>query len=356
MSCSSSSRLTSASRRGCDLRRSPSSRATARGFSGFGSALIFMPLASSMAAPRLVAALLLIIDFVGALPLLPNAWRQADRKATAVMVLGALVGVPVGTWLLTPARSRDDALDHLRLRGRAVAAAAVRLALSRQGSCRRCRSASAACQASAAGLAQTGGPPIVGYWLGRPIALANRARQHRAVLRRVGFLFGGELCRDRTDHTAMRSRFRCSSARSMPLGVWLRHLAVRPRQRDRCSARICYVLIAAAVIFGLPVARRRAARALGCRPTRTRREDFDDRSPSCVEARIYGCRRARRAGRFRTSRQASHRNRIPRHQGRPTRRARSLQSRQSRDGERHAVRDRLRHGRQPSARRCGCAA
>ena len=32
--------------------------ATARGFSGFGSALIFMPLASSMAAPRLVAALL----------------------------------------------------------------------------------------------------------------------------------------------------------------------------------------------------------------------------------------------------------------------------------------------------------
>src|SRR6476646_11557951 len=74
---------------------------TARGFSGFGSALIFMPLASSLAAPRLIAALLLIIDFVGALPLLPNAWRQADRKATAVIVAGALVGVPVGTWLLT---------------------------------------------------------------------------------------------------------------------------------------------------------------------------------------------------------------------------------------------------------------
>ncbi|MGQ7496161.1 hypothetical protein ACTGY1_10395, partial [Streptococcus suis] len=34
----------------------------ARGFSGFGSALIFMPLASSIAPPRLVAALLLIID------------------------------------------------------------------------------------------------------------------------------------------------------------------------------------------------------------------------------------------------------------------------------------------------------
>src|SRR6201999_3614424 len=74
---------------------------TARGFSGFGAALIFMPLASSLAAPRLIAALLLIVDFVGALPLLPNAWRQADRKATSTIVAGALVGVPIGTWLLT---------------------------------------------------------------------------------------------------------------------------------------------------------------------------------------------------------------------------------------------------------------
>src|SRR5947207_14573094 len=74
---------------------------TARGFSGFGAALIFMPLASSMAAPRLVAALLLIIDLVAAAPLVPNAWKHADRKATAIMVLGALVGVPTGTYFLS---------------------------------------------------------------------------------------------------------------------------------------------------------------------------------------------------------------------------------------------------------------
>src|SRR5262249_24288654 len=73
----------------------------ARGFSGFGSALIVLPLASSIAAPRLVAALLLIIDFVGAAPLIPGAWREADRKATAIIVLGALIGVPIGTYLLT---------------------------------------------------------------------------------------------------------------------------------------------------------------------------------------------------------------------------------------------------------------
>src|SRR5437016_11817102 len=71
---------------------------TARGFSGFGSALIFMPLASSLAPPSMIAALLLVIDFVAAAPMLPNAWKQADRKATAVMVLGALIGVPLGTY------------------------------------------------------------------------------------------------------------------------------------------------------------------------------------------------------------------------------------------------------------------
>ena len=53
---------------------------TARGFSGFGSALIFMPLASSMAAPQLVAAVLLIIDFIAALPLIPNAWKRPTAK------------------------------------------------------------------------------------------------------------------------------------------------------------------------------------------------------------------------------------------------------------------------------------
>src|ERR1700712_1460677 len=74
---------------------------TARGFSGFGSALIFMPLASSIPAARVVAALLLIIDFIGSAPLIPNAWKHADRKATAIIALGALVGVPIGTWFLT---------------------------------------------------------------------------------------------------------------------------------------------------------------------------------------------------------------------------------------------------------------
>src|SRR6266853_1831184 len=141
----------------------------ARGFSGFGSALIFMPLASSMAAPQLVAALLLIIDFVGAAPLVPNAWKQADRRATAVMVSGALVGVPIGTYFLSrldPVTTRWIIsgfvfalllllLSGWRYRGKDRAAVSIGIG-GLAGFC--------------SGLAQTGGPPIVGYWLGRPVA------------------------------------------------------------------------------------------------------------------------------------------------------------------------------------------
>src|SRR5438552_12231589 len=142
---------------------------TARGFSGFGSALIFMPLASSMAAPRLVAALLLIMDFVAAAPLVPNAWKHADRKATAVMVSGALIGVPIGTYFLSrldPVTTRWIIsafvlamlmllLSGWRYRGEDYPAIAIGIG-GLSGFC--------------SGLAQTGGPPIVGYWLGRPIA------------------------------------------------------------------------------------------------------------------------------------------------------------------------------------------
>src|ERR1700686_5049708 len=142
---------------------------TARGFSGFGAALIFMPLASSMAAPRLVAALLLMIDFVAAAPLVPNAWKQADRKATAVMVLGALVGVPIGTYFLSrldPVTTRwiisafvfallTLLLSGWRYGGKDHPAISVGIG-GLSGFC--------------SGLAQTGGPPIVGYWLGPPIA------------------------------------------------------------------------------------------------------------------------------------------------------------------------------------------
>lgn len=221
----------------------------ARGFSGFGSALIFMPLASSIAAPRLVAALLLIIDFIAATPLIPNAWKQADRKATAIMVLGALVGVPVGTYFLSrlePVTTRWIIsafvfalllllLSGWRYRGKDHTSISVGIG-GLSGFC--------------SGLAQTGGPPIVGYWLGRPIA---------SVIARANILlfFGASDFFSVVSYaltgliTADAIKFSFVVGPVYGIGVWFGALLFG-RASETLFRSICYVLIAMAVIFGLP--------------------------------------------------------------------------------------------------------
>jgi uncharacterized membrane protein YfcA len=223
---------------------------TARGFSGFGSALIFMPLASSMASPRLVAALLLVIDFIAAAPLLPNAWRQADRKATAVMVAGAFVGVPIGTWCLSqfdPVTTRWIIscfvgalllllLSGWRYRGKDHPAISVGIG-GLAGFC--------------SGLAQTGGPPIVGYWLGRPIAsVVARANillffGASDFFSLVSYAFTGLITSDSI-------RFALLVGPIYGIGVWFGS-QLFGRASEMLFRSICYALIAGAAIAGLPV-------------------------------------------------------------------------------------------------------
>lgn len=222
---------------------------TARGFSGFGSALIFMPLASSIAAPRLVAALLLIIDLVAAAPLLPNAWKQADRKATSVMALGALIGVPIGTYLLTrlePVTTRWIIscfvaallmllLSGWRYHGREHASISVGVgALS--GLC--------------SGLAQTGGPPIVGYWLGRPIPSVI-ARANIVLFFGVLDFFSAVSYAVSGLINADAIKFALVVGPVYAIGVWF-GASLFGRASETVFRAICYVLIAAAVIVGLP--------------------------------------------------------------------------------------------------------
>jgi uncharacterized membrane protein YfcA len=221
----------------------------ARGFSGFGSALIFMPLASSIAAPRLVAALLLIIDFVAALPLIPNAWKHADRKATAVIVFGAMIGVPIGTYFLTvldPVTTRWIIsafvfvlllllLSGWRYRGKDHAAISVGIG-GLSGFC--------------SGLAQTGGPPIVGYWLGRPVA-SIIARANIMLFFAASDFFSVVSYSLTGLITSESIRFSFVVGPVYAVGVLL-GAQLFGRASESLFRSICYALIAIAVIAGLP--------------------------------------------------------------------------------------------------------
>jgi hypothetical protein len=222
---------------------------TARGFSGFGSALIFMPLASSMAAPRLVAALLLIIDFFAAAPLVPNAWKHADRKATAIMVCGALVGVPIGTYFLSrlePVTTRWIIsgfvlalllllLSGWRYRGKDHATISVGIG-GLSGFC--------------SGLAQTGGPPIVGYWLGRPIA-STIARANILLFFGASDFFSVVSYALSGLITADSLKFSLVVGPVYAIGVWF-GASLFGKASEALFRAICYALIAAAVLIGLP--------------------------------------------------------------------------------------------------------
>jgi uncharacterized membrane protein YfcA len=223
---------------------------TARGFSGFGAALIFMPLASSMVSPRLVAALLLIIDFIAAMPLVPNAWKHADRKATAIIVAGALIGVPIGTYFLSrldPVTTRWIIsafvaalllllLSGWRYRGKDHVALSVGIG-GLSGFC--------------SGLAQTGGPPIVGYWLGRPVK-SEIARANIVLFFAGSDLFSlvSYVAAGLINPEAIRFALLVGPVYAIGVGFGA---SLFGRASEQIFRTICYTLIALAVVAGLPI-------------------------------------------------------------------------------------------------------
>ncbi len=80
-----------------------------RGFTGFGTALVFVPVAGIFLPPTTIVAAMAMTGMVSTFALIPRAWGQASRAEVGYLVLAALVTVPVGLLLL-------DWLDALTIR------------------------------------------------------------------------------------------------------------------------------------------------------------------------------------------------------------------------------------------------
>ena len=222
----------------------------ARGFSGFGGALIFMPLVSSVIGPRIAAPLLLIIDGFMALGLIPNAWRQADRRGVGTMMIGAVIGIPLGTLALTQA-------DPLTVRW-GIAAVVILLLLLLVSGWRYGGRPSALLTVGVGGLSglftgatQAGGPPVVAYWLGGAspsgIVRANIVLYFAfsTVLTTASYLLGGLI---------VLPVLMLSIVAGPVYGAGL-YLGARlfGRVNDRVFRWVCYGLIGTAAIVSLPL-------------------------------------------------------------------------------------------------------
>ncbi len=71
-----------------------------RGFSGFGTAMVYLPVAGQFLSPFEALTTLMIMDLVGPLPNIPKAIRTSHRGDVLRLSLGALVAVPFGVLVL----------------------------------------------------------------------------------------------------------------------------------------------------------------------------------------------------------------------------------------------------------------
>jgi uncharacterized membrane protein YfcA len=72
----------------------------ARGFAGFGSALLYVPLISAIYEPRVAAVTILLIDFASGAPFAVPAWPRCHPRDVLPMTLAAALAVPLGTMIL----------------------------------------------------------------------------------------------------------------------------------------------------------------------------------------------------------------------------------------------------------------
>lgn len=72
-----------------------------RGFTGFGFAMVFVPLATVVVGPVGAVGLVWAIDAPFALPLAARVSRKAQWSEVLPLLVGATALLPVGVWLLT---------------------------------------------------------------------------------------------------------------------------------------------------------------------------------------------------------------------------------------------------------------
>jgi uncharacterized protein len=223
----------------------------ARGFSGFGAALIFMPLASAMVGPKLAASVLMLTDFVFGLPLGLVAMKQVKPVGTGLMLIGAILTVPLGTYILA-------SLDALTLRWFIVALVLSMLVILASG-WRYSGEPKAwltvvvgAMSGLFSGIAQIGGPPVVAYYMGRKDAAAAQIRASiflffagSSVIGLITYLYGGLIGWDAVKIAAI-------TGPAYGLGIFggSRMFGLASEVAFR---RACFALILLGVIMSLPV-------------------------------------------------------------------------------------------------------
>ncbi|MFQ5623990.1 MAG: TSUP family transporter [Paracoccaceae bacterium] len=72
-----------------------------RGFSGFGNAMVYMPVAGAVLSPVWALTTMIVFDMIGPLPNARGALRDGHGRDVLRLGTGAVIALPAGVWALT---------------------------------------------------------------------------------------------------------------------------------------------------------------------------------------------------------------------------------------------------------------
>ena len=221
-----------------------------RGFTGFGSGLVFLPVAAQVLPPFGAILTMTLMDLFGPLPILRRAWSDVDRGDLGRLVLGCLLCLPLGLWALTriPPEVFQLAVGLLALAMLGI----LSLGLRYRGTVgRRMVTGIGGAAGALGGVAGLPGPPVILFYMSRPLPVRIiRATILLFLLSYDVLLVGymGAFGRLEPGFALLGLLMALPNMAGNMLGGWL----FRPEQ-ERFYRGIAYVLIALAALSGLPI-------------------------------------------------------------------------------------------------------
>lgn len=221
-----------------------------RGFAGFGTALVFLPIAGSVLPPVWAILTLTIMDMVGPLPTMPRAVREGHPRDVLRLIAGMIVTLPLGLWVLlsVPPEVFRFAVSGLsllmlaalvsgwRYRGRVTAPKVYGIG---------------AVSGFTGGAAGLPGPPVILFYMARPLPASVVRGTLTLFLLLYDMMFLGLLTvRGVFDWTPVA----IGAALILPnlLAVQVGAAMFRP-EAERVYRGVAYGIIAAAALLGLPI-------------------------------------------------------------------------------------------------------
>jgi uncharacterized membrane protein YfcA len=158
------------------------------GFAGFGSALIFMPVATTLLPAPVAVAAFSMSAMASLLTVVPGAWRVADRRVTTIMIGIAMAATPLGVWALGafPGEAIRTAVSIVVLGTLAALVAGWRFRAAGWGA----RGTVAALSGMLGGATGLNGPPVILFNLGadQPVAVTRANLTVFLTVTSLGFL------------------------------------------------------------------------------------------------------------------------------------------------------------------------